>query len=111
MNMLFPGVICSSSTWQVGGNITGGLENNSFTNITTTVQTTGNSIVYILMMVIGFVGVIGFGIAAVKIMVGGSNTKATAKGDIFWIIVAAVLGFGAMAIIGLLQTVGVGLFM
>lgn len=108
--MRFIPTICTSSTWQVKDNITGGLQNNSFQNLTNTVQTTGNSLVYILMMIVGFVGVIGFGIAAVKIMVGGSAAKAEAKGSVFWIVVAAIIGFGAMSIIGLLQTVGAGLF-
>ena len=99
----------NTGTWQANS-ITGGLQNNSFNNIANTVEGTGNSLVYIMMMVIGFVGIIGLGIAVVKIMAGGSNTKAEAKGSLFWIIVAAIIGFGSIAIIGLLQTIGAGLF-
>ena len=100
----------TSNTWQVNGNLTGAKnDGGAFDNLSNSISTTGNSLVYILMMIIGFVGVIGLGIAVIKIMVGGAQTKSEAKGSLFWILVAAVIGFGAMAIIGVAQTIGSGL--
>ncbi len=84
-------------------------EGEGFSAISGKISSTGNSLVYIMMMIIGFVGVIGLGIAVIKIMVGGAATKSEAKGSLFWILVAAVVGFGAIAIIGLMQTIGQGL--
>ncbi len=84
-------------------------EGTGFSDISSKISSTGNSLVYIMMMIIGFVGVIGLGIAGIKIMVGGAATKSEAKGSLFWILVAAVIGFGAIAIIGLMQTIGSGL--
>lgn len=101
--------LASASGWQANS-ITGGLVNNAFTNVSNSIESTGNSLVYILMMIIGFVGVIGLGIAVLKIMIGNSMTKSAAKGELLWILVAGIIGFGAMSIIGLLQTIGGGLF-
>lgn len=97
-----------TATWSVT-NITGA-QGNSFSSVTNAVQDTGNGLVYIFMMIIGFAGVIGLGIAVLKIMLGDSATKSQAKGALFWILVAAIVGFGAIGIIGMTQTIGQNLF-
>lgn len=103
------GILLSAQTWDASNGISGAASN-GFSNITGAVQNTGNGVIYIMMMLVGFVGVVGLMIAVLKIMVGGAGTKSEAKGSLFWIIVAAIIGFGAMGIIGMLQTVGLNLF-
>ena len=98
----------SGTTWSASS-ITGA-QGNSFNGITNTVQDAGNGLVYIVMMIIGFAGVIGLGIAVLKIMLGDSATKSQAKGALFWILVAAIIGFAAIGIIGMAQTIGQSLF-
>lgn len=101
----------SGSTFDASSGITGEIATDGpFGNVTTAISDGGNSLVYIIMMLVGFCGVIGFGITALKLMVGGSATKSGAKGEIGWIMVGLALGFGAMAIVGLVQGVASGLF-
>jgi len=93
------------------GSISGELAADSpFGNVTTAISQGGNSLVYIIMMLVGFCGVVGIGITALKLMVGGGATKSNAKGEIGWILVGLAIGFGAMAIVGLVQGVANGLF-
>lgn len=105
----------AGNTFQVnnssGGGITGSMQDDgAFGNVTTAISTGGNSLIYIVMMLVGFVGVIGIGIVSLKLMVGGAQTKGAAKGDIGWILVALLIGFGAIAIVGLVQGIASGLF-
>ena len=99
----------TGNTFDAGTAITGGTSE-AFGNLNNNIQDAGNGMVYIMMMLIGFIGVIGLGIAAIKVMVGGAATKSEAKGSLFWILVALIVGFGAIAIVGTLQTVGNCLF-
>lgn len=109
------GDAAAGNTFQVnnpsGGGITGSMQDGgAFGNVTTAISTGGNSLIYIVMMLVGFVGVIGIGIVSLKLMVGGAQTKGAAKGDIGWILVALLIGFGAIAIVGLVQGIASGLF-
>ncbi len=92
------------------GSITGEMSGDGFSSTTEALENAGNSAVYIGMMIVGFIAVIGLLIAVLKIMVGGSMQKNEAKGSLFWICVAGIVGFGAIGIVGLLQTVGQSLF-
>ncbi len=99
----------SAGTFDAGSMINGETSE-AFGNLNNNIQSAGNGMVYIMMMLIGFIGVIGLGIAAIKVMVGGAATKSEAKGSLFWILIALIVGFGAIAIVGTLQTVGNCLF-
>lgn len=92
------------------GKITGDMSGTGFDSTTTAIENAGNSAIYIVMMIVGFTAVIGLLIAVLKIMVGGSMTKNEAKGSLFWICLAGIIGFGAIGIVGLLQTIALGLF-
>lgn len=97
--------------FSVKGNITGDMAaDGAFSTTQEAIKGAGNSVIYILMMIVGFTAVIGLLIAVMKIMVGGASTKNEAKGSLFWILIAGIIGFGAMGIVGLLQTIGLGLF-
>lgn len=98
----------TANTWNASS-ITGE-KGNGFENFSNSIQAGGNSIVYILMMIVGFGLVIGLIVAALKIALGGSATKTDGKGSLLWILVAGIIAFGAMGIVGAIQAVGSGLF-
>lgn len=98
----------TANTWNASS-ITGE-KGNGFDNFSNSIQAGGNSIVYILMMIVGFGLVIGLIVAALKIALGGSATKTDGKGSLLWILVAGIIAFGAMGIVGAIQAVGSGLF-
>ena len=99
----------ASTGWQANS-ITGALESDAFNNVSNTISQTGNSAIYLGMMIIGFLGVIGLLIACAGIMFGNSVTRSDQKTKLLWILVALIIAFGAIAIVGLAQVIGSGLF-
>lgn len=90
--------------------ITGAKSGSDFDNITTSIENGGNNIIYIMMMVGGFIAAIGLGVAFIKIMAGGSVTKSEAKSQLLWIIGAGIGIFAVVGIVGVLYSIGSGLF-
>ena len=90
------------NTWNAKGN--------GFENFSNSIEAGGNSIVYIMMMFVGFGLVIGLIVAAIKIALGGSTAKTEGKGSILWILIAGIIAFGAIGIVGAVQAIGSGLF-
>jgi len=87
-----------------------GAKGNGFENFSNSIEAGGNSIVYIMMMFVGFGLVIGLIVAAIKIALGGSTAKTEGKGSILWILIAGIIAFGAIGIVGAVQAIGSGLF-
>lgn len=96
------------NTWNASS-ITGA-KGNGFENFSNSIEAGGNSIVYIMMMFVGFGLVIGLIVAAIKIALGGSAAKTEGKGSLLWILIAGIIAFGAIGIVGAVQAVGSGLF-
>lgn len=96
------------NTWNASS-ITGA-KGNGFENFSNSIEAGGNSIVYIMMMFVGFGLVIGLIVAAIKIALGGSTAKTEGKGSLLWILIAGIIAFGAIGIVGAVQAVGSGLF-
>lgn len=90
--------------------ITGAKVGSDFDNITTSIENGGNNIIYIMMMCGGFLVAIGLGVAFIKIMAGGSATKSEAKGQLLWIVAAGIGVFATVGIVGILYSIGNGLF-
>lgn len=99
----------AATGWQANS-ITGALESDAFNNVSNTISQTGNSAIYLGMMIIGFLGVIGLLIACAGIMFGNSMMRSEQKTKLLWIFVALILAFGAISIVGLTQVIGSGLF-
>lgn len=85
----------------------GGTGNNTFDELTNTVQETGNSM-YKLVMAVGVVGVLlAVVICGLLIAVGtNANKRSEHIGHLVMIMVGGILIFGAVAIVGMLQTIG-----
>ena len=96
------------NTWNASS-ITGA-KGNGFENFSNSIEAGGNSVVYIMMMFVGFGLVIGLIVAAIKIALGGSAAKTEGKGSLLWILIAGIIAFGAIGIVGAVQAVGSGLF-
>ena len=96
------------NTWNASS-ITGA-KGNGFENFSNSIEAGGNSIVYIMMMFVGFGLVIGLIVAAIKIALGGSTAKTEGKGSLLWILIAGIIAFGAIGFVGAVQAVGSGLF-
>ena len=81
-----------------------------FKDVTETVESAGASL-YKLLMVVGVIGFVvslifaGLSLAFTR----NSNKRGEEKSNLLWIFVGMVVVFGAMAIIGLAQNVGVTL--
>lgn len=85
----------------------GGAGNDTFDELTTTVKETGNSM-YKLVMAVGVVGVLlSVIICGLLIAVGtNANKRSEHIGHLVMIMVGGILIFGAVSIIGMLQTIG-----
>lgn len=81
--------------------------NDTFDELTTTVKDTGNSM-YKLVMAVGVVGVLlSVIICGLLIAVGtNANKRSEHIGHLVMIMVGGILIFGAVSIIGMLQTIG-----
>lgn len=83
--------------------ITGAQDPNMGT-ISTSIENTGNGLIYIGMTLVAVIGVLALLLAAGKIMLGGAVQKSEGKNSLFWVILAAVVAFGAIGIIALAAT-------
>ena len=81
--------------------------NNTFDDLTKTVQETGNSM-YKLVMAVGVVGVLLSLIVCGLLIALGTNANKRSEhiGHLVMIAIGGVLIFGAVAIVGMLQTIG-----
>lgn len=82
-----------------------GADTGMLSDVTSKVRDAGNSAIYLVMTIIGIVGVLGLGVAVLKIIFGGASTKSDAKGQLIWILIACIIGFGALAIVGMCKTI------
>ncbi len=82
----------------------------SFVGLENKVTEFGSGGYRLTFMVMTFVFIIGFIIAAMKLFMANTQTRQDSKADIVWKVVAAVFGFGAVAFILLLSGVGGSLF-
>lgn len=80
--------------------ITGAQDPNMGT-LSDTVEKTGNGFIYIAITIIAVLAVLALIIAAGKVMVGSAVQKSEGKNSLFWVIIAAVIAFGAIGIITL----------
>lgn len=83
--------------------ITGAQDPNMGT-ISTSIENTGNGLIYISMTIIAVLAVLALLLASGKIMLGGSVLKAEGKSSLVWVILAAVVAFGAIGIIAMTAT-------
>ena len=85
----------------------GGTDNGSFDDLTTTAKETGNSF-YKLLMALGVIGILcsvvicGFLIAVSQ----NANKRSEHISHIIFIMVGAILIFGAIGIVGMLKSIG-----
>lgn len=87
-----------------------GEDSGTFGDTTNTIQQAGNSAIYLGMMLGGFGLAIGIMIVGGMFLLGGSQTKAAAKGWLGWVIIGGVLIFGVIGIVGLIQGLAQGIF-
>lgn len=83
--------------------ITGAQDPNMGT-ISTSIENTGNGLIYIGMTLVAVIAVLALLLASGKIMLGGAVQKSEGKNSLFWVILAAVVAFGAIGIIALAAT-------
>lgn len=79
-------------------------------DLTNTVSSAGNSIVFILMMIGGFVGVIAVIVVGIKLSAGAPDTKASTKKELLPLFIGLFLIFAAIFIVGAVQTFSMAVF-
>lgn len=83
--------------------------NGTFDSLTNTVKQTGGSF-YQLLMAIGVIGLMAIIIiCALRLAAAGSGKRAEALEQIIWVVVAGVILFGVVSIIGIVGTIGANL--
>ena len=83
--------------------------NNTFDDLTTTVQQTGASF-YKLLMAVGVIGLIAVIIVCgIKLAAAGSGKRADAIEQLIWVFIGGIIVFGAVSIIGFMGAIGANL--
>ena len=93
----------------VMGRVTG-QESSDLGGLTNTVSDAGNGVIFIVSLLLAFVAIIGLILVVLKGIIGGSQAQAEAKTGIPRVIIYAIIGFGAAAIIGFAATFAKTLF-
>jgi len=99
----------SSGTFNTS-TITGQQSGSGFNGIANSISAGGNNIIFILVTIAAFCGVVGLIVTFIKMMAGGSATKSEAKGNLVIIVFAIIGAFAAMGAVKLLYDIGNGLF-
>lgn len=90
--------------------ITGKQYGTDFNNITQSIQSGGNNIIYIMLLIAAFMGAGGLIFAFIKIMGGGGSTVSESKDKLIWTVIAIIGAFAAVGSIAVLHSIGTNLF-
>ena len=82
----------------------------AFSGLEDKVQTIGSGSYRLVTLAMIFLFLCGFGVAMIKLFFSNGATRQESKSDVIWKVVAAILGFAVVGLIGVLAGVGKGLF-